>query len=82
MEHRITYFHRGMGWFRLTLGDVVILTSLPRFGEARRIPLPGDVEKVALNEEGKRKLEDLNKALSESKALNKSTYSSWARYFM
>lgn len=66
----------------MTLEDVVILTSLPRFGEVRRIPLPGDVEKVALNEEGKRKLEDLNKALSESKALNKSTYSSGARYFM
>lgn len=31
--------------------------------------------------EGKRKLEALNKALSESKIPNKSTYPSWARYF-
>lgn len=36
---------------------------------------------VALDEEGQRKLEVLNKALLDSKSSNKSTHSSWARCF-
>lgn len=41
----------------------------------RTIKQPGDIEQVALDEEGKRKLELLNKALSNFKTSNKSTYS-------
>lgn len=47
----------------------------------KKIKLPDDVEKVALDEEGKRKLEDLNKASSKSKTSNESIYSSRAIYF-
>lgn len=41
---------------------MVGLTDLPMFGESRTIKLLDDVEEVSLNEEGKRKLEALNKA--------------------
>lgn len=37
--------------------------------------MPDDAEEVALDKEDKRKLEALNKVLSESKTSNQSTYS-------
>lgn len=58
------------------------LIGLPIFGEARTIKLPEDVVEVALDEVGKRKLEALNKELSDFKSSNKSTYTSLARYFI
>lgn len=59
----------------------MVLIGLSMFGDVRTIKLPDDVEEVALDEEGKRKLEALNKALSESNSTNKSTYFSCVRYF-
>lgn len=42
--------------------------------KTRKIKLLDDVEEVALDEEGKRELKALNKALSEFKTSNNSTY--------
>lgn len=42
------------------------LTSLPLFRETRATKLTEDIVEVALDEEGKRKLEALKKALSNS----------------
>lgn len=42
--------------------------------KTRKFKLLDDVEEVALDEEGKRELKALNKALSESKTSNNSTY--------
>lgn len=53
------------------------MTSLPLFGKVRITKLPDDVEEVGLDEEGKIKLEALNKALSDSKTSNNSSYASW-----
>lgn len=69
------------GEVHLTLEDVVVLTGLPFFGETRTKILPEDTTEVILDEEGKRKLEALNKVLSDSKSSNKSTYTSWAMHF-
>lgn len=49
----------------------MVSTGLPMFGEARTVKLSDDVEEFPLHEEGKRKLEALNKALSESKLQTK-----------
>lgn len=53
----------------------------PLFKEARTIKLHDDVEEVSVDEESKRKLEAVNKALLDSKISNKNMYSLWARYF-
>lgn len=52
---------------------VVALTCLVMFGEVKAIKLFEDSNEVALDEMDKKKLEALNKALSESKSSNKST---------
>lgn len=58
------------------------LTCLLVFGEMKTIKLPGNPTKIALDEADKKKLEGLNKALSQSKSSKKSTYTSWARHFI
>lgn len=70
------------GSFGLKLEDVVALTCLPLLGEVNTIKLPEDQEETALDEADKKKLESLNKVLSDSKFPNKSTYASWARHFI
>lgn len=55
-----------------TLEDVLVLIDLPLFGDVRTIKLSYDVEEIALDEEGKRKLEPVNKGLC-SKTSNKSS---------
>lgn len=49
-----------MDKFCPTLEDVV-LTGLPLFGERRTITLPEGIVEIALDEEGKRKLEAFEK---------------------
>lgn len=52
--------------FYPTLEDVIVLTSLPVFGEARTIKMLEDSDEITLGKEDKQKLETLNKALFES----------------
>lgn len=65
-----------MGRVFPTLENVIVLTGLPVFGEERDIKLLVDSEENTLDGEGKRKIESLNKALTDSKVKAKSTYSS------
>lgn len=48
---------------------------------AKAIKLLGDFEEIILDREGNGKLEDKNKALTDSKVKTKSPYSSWMMYF-
>lgn len=57
-----------------TLEVVAALTYLPMFGDTNAIY-------ITLDETDKKKLEALNNAYSGSKTSNKSTYTSWFRYF-
>lgn len=82
IEYQNSYIYSSLGKFSLTLEDVVALIGLPVFEEATTIKLPKSHEEVAVDEAGKRKLEALNKALSDSKSSNKSTYASWVRHFI
>lgn len=52
------------------------------FGEIRVIKLPKETNEIDLDVEGEKKLEALNNALTYLKSKNKSTYSSWIRFFM
>lgn len=44
--------------------------------------LPEETDEITLDAEGEKKLEALNNALTYSKSKNKSTYSSWIKFFM
>lgn len=70
------------GWILSYLKDVVVLTGLPIFRETRAIKLPEETDEITLGAEGEKKLEALNNALTYSKSKNKSTYSSWIKFFM
>lgn len=43
--------------------------------------LPKESDEITLHVENKRRLEALNKVVSDSTSKNKSTYSSWVKYF-
>lgn len=58
------------------------LTGLPVFGAVKTIKLPKDQKEVALDEASKKKLEALNKTLSDSKSFSKSIYASWGGHFI
>lgn len=62
-----------MGRVLPTLEDVVVLTSLPLFGESKGIAMPGSSDVIFYTEDGVR-LTLLNEALSDSKHKGKSTY--------
>lgn len=65
------------GEFVPTMEDVALLTSLPMFGEAQVTNLP------VLTGENNKRIEALTSFLSKTKySMNKSTYLSWAKYFM
>lgn len=67
-------FTAAWGEFSPTLEDVKALIGLPVSEEVKTIKLHEDNEKVAMDEARKKKLEALNKALSDSTSSNKSTY--------
>lgn len=51
-----------------TLEDFIVLKNMPVFREARIIKWPGDSEEINFGGERKKKLETLNKALTDSKS--------------
>lgn len=75
MEHRDQHFIGSWGEFGPSLEDVVVLTSLLLFSEAHAITL-------TLDGEGQKRLDFLNKSISDSKyATNKATDFSCAKFF-
>lgn len=65
---QIAYIHSSLGRISPILEDVVALTCLPIFWEAKPIKLPEEPEEITLDRIKKTKLEGLNKALSDSKS--------------